>query len=83
MEIKYEAITENNKQNNKHIIKDNSNEKFSSTTFSIAYRNPFTIQYTGLNFDIRPHGYGSQATDQNTPPSIVKGIKIKVVNTPI
>ena len=48
----------------------------------IEYLRPLIIQYNGLNNVTNLQDSGSISTDQKTPPSIDKGMKTKVPNTP-
>ena len=47
---------EKNKQNNKHINNESLMLKSESNPLIIECLSPSTIQYTGLNFEIRPQG---------------------------
>ena len=49
---------------------------------SIEYRNPLIIQYRGFINAIYAQDSGSISIDQNTPPSIDRGINTKVPHTP-
>ena len=49
---------------------------------NIEYRNPLIIQYKGFINAIYAQDSGNMSIDQNTPPSIDKGINTKVPHTP-
>ena len=53
-----------------------------SLTPSMEYRNPLIIQYKGFINAIYAQDSGSISMDQNTPPSIDRGINTKVPHTP-